>query len=42
MGARQRGQPKVAIDVAESLALTWSEGQGSAGDRKVAIDIVRA
>ena len=42
MDARQRGRPEVVIDAVESLTLTWSEGQGSAGDRKVAIDTVRA
>ena len=41
-GTGQRGRPEVSIDAVESLVLTWSEGQGSAGDRKVAIDTVRA
>ena len=41
-GTGWRRQPEIAIDAVESLALTWSEGQGSAGDRKVAIDTVRA
>mgnify|MGYP004683109345 FL=1 len=31
-GTGQRRQPEIAIDAVESLVLTWSEGQGSAGD----------